>query len=140
MKKIGFMIMALMLIAALVVPTIIQTTTVAAHGPDPSNKGWSPVQWKHHIMEWSRYSPTDDFDSTFQIDAFDPNITLMQALSLKGGKFNLLAKYAVAALLNAADPDINYPYTEAEVIDIVKAAIVSGEYLSAKRELARPTN
>jgi hypothetical protein len=37
----------------------------------------------------------------------------------------ILLRSAVAALLNASHPDINYPMSEAEIIDAVNAALAS---------------
>ncbi|MFC1932519.1 hypothetical protein ACFLXU_02670, partial [Chloroflexota bacterium] len=84
--------------------------------------------WKNHLDAWESYTPTDDFDTTFGIDVFDPDITLEDALNLNGGKVNALARHAVAGLLNAAHSDISYCYgTPAGVIGAVQSAIASGE-------------
>jgi hypothetical protein len=58
--------------------------------------------------------------------------TLLTALHYKGGptlddKKNLLLKQAVAALLSAAHPDVDYPMTETEIADAVNAALASGD-------------
>jgi hypothetical protein len=80
--------------------------------------------------------------------------TLFQALSYKGGSglaggFGILMKQAVAALLNAASPDVNYPLTTQQVIDQVNAALAScdrnamvslGGELGEKNELGCPIN
>ena len=57
-------------------------------------------------------------------------MTLLQALSFKGGSGTLgaaqtLLRAAVAALLNSAHPDVDYPRTTAEVIADVNAALAS---------------
>ena len=41
----------------------------------------------------------------------------MEALNGNGGGVTALARQAVAALLNACDPDIDYPLTEGDLID-----------------------
>jgi hypothetical protein len=58
------------------------------------------------------------------------NRTLRQALSFQGGSSNtaaarILLRAAVAALLNSAHPDVDYPRTTAEVIADVNAALAS---------------
>jgi hypothetical protein len=56
--------------------------------------------------------------------------TLLAALDLPGGSGlkgaeGILLRSAVAALLNAAHPDINYPLTTPEVINQVNAALAT---------------
>lgn len=103
--------------------------------------GCSPGFWKNHENAWpTGYDPAADFDGTFSddtftCDAFDPDITLMDALKLKGGGLNALARQAVAALLNAAHPDVDYELTVDEVMDKVQWAIDEEEYKSVKDEL-----
>jgi hypothetical protein len=57
--------------------------------------------------------------------------TLMQALAFRGGPMidgakQILLRQAVAAVLNAAHPDVDYPLTTAQVISAVNAALASG--------------
>jgi hypothetical protein len=59
------------------------------------------------------------------------NNTLLQALSFGGGSdltgaAKILLRAAVAALLNAAHPNIDYPRTAAQIIADVNAALASG--------------
>ena len=60
------------------------------------------------------------------------NNTLLQALSFQGGNNptgaarNLL-RAGVAALLNSAHPDVEYPRSTADVISAVNAALASGD-------------
>ena len=61
--------------------------------------------------------------------------TLGEAVQLQGGGLNALARHAVAALLNAASPDVDYDLTIDEIIDLVNDAIASGEYEDAKNIL-----
>ena len=58
--------------------------------------------------------------------------TMLDALSFSGGPTvqdakNNLMKQAVAALLNAATPGMNYPLTVAQVLSQVNAALASGD-------------
>lgn len=84
-------------------------------------QGCTPGFWRNHIDAWVGYNPGDDFDTTFGVDLFDPNITLEQAIWAKGGGVKKLARHGTAALLSAAHPDVAYPLTEAEVIAAVQA-------------------
>ena len=54
--------------------------------------------------------------------AADP--TLTDAASAKGSNENALAREIVAAIANIANPDVNYPLTQAELVTIVDAAIL----------------
>ena len=44
-------------------------------------------------------------------------------------------RHAVAALLNAANPNVNYLYSEAKVIALVQGAFNTGDYETAKNLL-----
>jgi hypothetical protein len=101
---------------------------------DEGGQGCTPGYWKqeHHFDSWMGYSPGDDFDATFGVDLFNPDITLVEALRLGGGGVNAMARHAVAALLNAANDDVSYDLTEAEVIAAVQAAEASGDFEGAK--------
>jgi serine-aspartate repeat-containing protein C/D/E len=52
--------------------------------------------------------------------------TLLDALGTNGGGVNALLRHSSAALLNAANPYVDYAYTVAEIIALTKAAIESG--------------
>jgi hypothetical protein len=43
-----------------------------------------------------------------------------------------LARHAVAALLNAANPDVDYLYSQAQVISMVQSAYASGDFEDVK--------
>lgn len=96
--------------------------------PTSGSQGCTPGYWKqeHHLDSWKVYQPTDDFDATFGVNFFNPNISLLTALQLNGGGLNRLASQGVAALLNAATGSgVNYQFTTAQVIAIVQG---SGAY------------
>jgi hypothetical protein len=88
----------------------------------------TPGYWKNvkmHDCEWAAagYSPNDDFDSVFGTDWFSPDKTLRQALEAKNweaGGCGKTARHGTAALLNAANPDVEYPMTKTEVINAVR--------------------
>ena len=101
-------------------------------------EGCTPGYWKQpkHLDSWlaTGYSPSQTLESVFDVpDSLQlDNKTLLQALSFKGGSTlkgaaqNLL-RAAVAALLNSAHPDVNYPRTTAQVIADVNAALASND-------------
>jgi hypothetical protein len=67
-----------------------------------------------------------DVPNAFGLD----NYTLVQALNFTGGTTTtgaakILLRAAVAALLNAAHPDVDYPSTTAQVIADVNTALAS---------------
>jgi hypothetical protein len=104
------------------------------------NQGCTPGYWKNHLEQWAAtgYSPTDDFDTTFGTEYFDPDITLEQAVNLGGGGVERLARHGVAALLSAAHPGVNYPLTVDQVIAAVQAG--DADTLEAFNEAFCPLN
>ncbi len=108
------------------------------------NEGLTPGFWKTHPELWVGYSPDDKFNEVFGVSiAIDGNFnpTLMEALNAKGGVspsnevYDALARHAVAALLNAAHPMVDYPMTGQEIIDAVQDAIETGGASSLKATL-----
>jgi hypothetical protein len=84
-----------------------------------------PGYWKNtrmHYCEWEAagYATTDDFDTVFGTNYFNPDRTLLVALQSGGGGYNALGRHAVAALLSAAHPDVNYGLTVEDVINAVR--------------------
>jgi hypothetical protein len=97
------------------------------------NEGCTPGFWKNHPDLWHTYSPEDLVGDVFIIPAELSALaddTLMEALNYDGGKGAIgaarnLLRHAVAALLNAADPDVNYAMSEAAIIADVNAALAT---------------
>jgi hypothetical protein len=65
----------------------------------------------------------DDFDTTFGVDRFDADRTLFQTLFQTGELIDSLAREATAALLNASNPSVHYPFSP----DAVKALLKQGD-------------
>lgn len=116
--------------------------------PPTGGQGCTPGYWRqeHHWDSWVSYSPTDDYEVVFGVDAsFDPH-TLLDAVWLGGGGEHALARHAVAALLNATNPDVSYLYSEADVIAMVQSAYASGDFngiknlFEAQNEMGCPLN
>lgn len=124
--------------------------------PDGGTEGCTPGYWRqeHHFDSWTGYTPDQLFSDVFdrvitvgtggRTTASDP--TLLQAVWANGGGVNALARHATAALLNSASVDVDYPYTTAQVIAMVQAAIDSGDHEATKdllggaNELGCPLN
>lgn len=80
--------------------------------------GCTPGYWKqsHHFDSWPLpYTPDTPFGSVFE-DAF-PGKTLLEVLWTGGGGKRALGRHSVAALLNAASGDVDYPISTQDVID-----------------------
>jgi hypothetical protein len=103
--------------------------------------GCSPGYWKNHLERWpeTAYAEGDDFDATFGVDLFTPDITLGVAVGLGGGHPNDLARHATAALLSASHPDVSYPFSVGAVIALVRQGDPGG-LLSAANNLGCPIN
>jgi len=110
-----------------------------------AQEGCSPGYWKHvdkHLASWEAagFDPDQSFESVFgrvievrvkkkdQISGLptEPDPTLIQALNAPGGGINALARQAVAALLNADSPDVEYSLSSGEVILIFQVAFEVG--------------
>ena len=98
--------------------------------PPPGFEGCTPGFWKNHTNLWAAagYATNLSFDAVFGTNAFNPDITLLQAINLGGGDRNKLARHGTAALLNAGHSDVSYGMTPAQVIAAVSAAMNSGNY------------
>jgi hypothetical protein len=108
-------------------------------------EGCTPGYWKQtqHFGSWVTYSPATLVQDVFALSAYYTNgildldgngeaDTLLDALNYKGGSgttgaLRNLLRAGVAALLNAANPTVDYPLSEAQVIDQVNAAAATGD-------------
>lgn len=107
-------------------------------------EGCTPGYWKNNWVRWQGVEPGNawtapyiggtSFGSVFgvsitvrvgRVDITNP--TLFQALNAQGGGINALARHAVAALLNAQSPDVDYAMTAGEVVTAVHNAIEGGD-------------
>lgn len=95
-------------------------------GTPTGGEGCTPGYWRNHLEDWAAagIDTGDDFDTTFGVDYFDPDITMEEAVNLGGGGVRKLARHGSAALLSASHPDVAYPYSAAEVIAMVQAGDV----------------
>jgi hypothetical protein len=103
--------------------------------PPPAGQGCTPGYWKNHTQSWppTGYSTGQAVDSVFSRTASAPYVaqgdaTLLQALSFRGGSTiqgaaQILLRASVAAILNAAHPNVNYPRSVQAIVDDVNAAL-----------------
>jgi hypothetical protein len=112
-----------------------------------SNEGLTPGFWKNWAdpshgnqtvsdSGWpaTGYTPGQSYETIFGVDV-KGTPSLLNALDMNGGGINALMRHSAAALLNAANPNIAYKYSVAEVIAMTKAAIGSGQYETTKNLL-----
>jgi len=99
-------------------------------------EGCTPGYWKQnqHLDSWVGYVPGDKFEEIFDVDAAG-NKDLLMSLKAKGGKSKALGRHAVAALLNAANPNVDFFFSVADVISIVQDAYTTFDFKSAKNLL-----
>jgi hypothetical protein len=108
-------------------------------------QGCTPGYWKQdqHFGSWVGYAPSDSLRKVFNLDAYLTNgildlngdgqdDTLLEALRYKGGNgltggLRILLRSAVAALLNASNPQVDYVLTVEQVISQVNAAVGTGD-------------
>jgi uncharacterized repeat protein (TIGR01451 family) len=86
--------------------------------------------WQKNLGVWpAPYTSGQSVGSVFSVaDASVASTTLLDALKGKsgGGKVRDLLKQGVTALLNAADSGIGFPFTPADVVTAVNAALANG--------------
>jgi hypothetical protein len=98
------------------------------------NQGCTPGYWKNHTSSWppTGYSTSQKVKDVFTEAWRYPSgwATLLEALGFGGGSgvngaAEILLRAAVAALLNAAHPDVAYPRIASQVLSDVNAALAS---------------
>lgn len=117
-KKIIFVLPALLVLALTIM--LVRPSFAPITCPEGCTAGY----WKNHLDSWVNYLPNDLVGSVFTLPVELSGLagdTLLDALKYKGGNgiegaARILLRYAVAALLNAAHPDVTFPVSEAGVI------------------------
>ena len=136
-KKIAYLTILAILTtsAAFLAP---QTHAIPLPTPE-GDEGCTPGYWKNHLSAWpAGVNPGDDFDSTFGVNFFSPDKTLLEALRTGGGKEKRVARHGVAALLNSLQNNVEYPYSSGTVIGLVQDQ--KGDDLEDANELGCPLN
>ncbi len=102
--------------------------------PPPDLEGCTPGYWKqeHHFDSWpADLAPEDLFVDVFGVDAF-PGLTLLDVLDQGGGGLIALGRHSVAALLNSLTADVNFEFTDGDVLDGFEHAWDSGSFTKMK--------
>ncbi len=104
---------------------VISVTPVAL-----GTQGCTPGYWKNHLTGTLANTAVGTLFSG--LPASFANETLIQALQGGGGSgisgaLTILLRAAVAGLLNATNPNVQYSLTAAQVVSMVNAAIASGD-------------
>ncbi len=97
-------------------------------------QGCSPGSWGTNLQLWppTGFAPETTIEQAFGINPWAPNQFTMgdalpPAINLPtppiSPNINALTTQGVAALLNAAHPNVNYPLSEAQVIALYQAAV-----------------
>lgn len=115
-------------------PTPTPTRTPTPTPTPIAHHGCPHHDWRAHLHHWppTGHATGHTLESVFAVpDRYGlDNVSLHSALGLAGGSgvvggARSLVKEAVAALLNASHPEINYPLTQAQVISRVNVALAS---------------
>ena len=83
----------------------------SAPPPPPATQGCSPGYFKNNTGVPAGFDRSQTLDAVLTTNVFPSGLTVGDALSLKGGGINALARHAAAAVLNAAAFGNNYGYT-----------------------------
>jgi hypothetical protein len=113
------------------IQTHLDQVRIITKGEDEQlgGEGCTPGFWKQpqHFDSWVGFAPTDSFESVFGRDAYSGSPTLLEVLSTGGGGLSALGRHAVAGLLNATNPDVDYAFTSSQVIQMFQSAFDSGD-------------
>ena len=104
-------------------PCYPERDSVTVSVTNGGGEGLTPGYWKNHLVDWAAtaYDPNDLFDDIFGVDA-PGDMTLDDAVNVKGNSINSIIRHGVAALLNASHPDVAYDLSEAYIIGLVQDA------------------
>ena len=86
---------------------------------EEGGEGCTPGFWRNHLTHWAAtpYSPDDNANDTFGCDLVaDDGATLGEVIDAPQ-TYGALAFHAVAALLNASHPDVDFGLSVGDVID-----------------------
>jgi trimeric autotransporter adhesin len=100
-------------------------TAVFRESVENGYQGCTPGFWKNTTDWCGAYQQKQSFFAIFKITntrklgGKNGKLSLQDALDLKGGDYSKLARHATAALLNACNNGVNFPYTEQQIMDAV---------------------
>jgi hypothetical protein len=80
-------------------------------------EGCTPGFWRNHLSHWgpTGYTPDMLVNDVFNCDLVEGDVTLGEAIDAPQ-TYGVLVFHAIAALLNATHPDVDYDWTEIEVL------------------------
>jgi len=91
--------------------------------PGGNFNGCTPGFWKNHVALWSDLTNAD-YDSTFGVNFFTPDLTLVEAIQLNGEP---LIFHSIAAYLNSIYLSGQFGFSTSQVINLVQQANGSGD-------------
>ena len=120
-------------------------------GYELGTEGCTPGYWKNHLEAWAGISPDGKVKDVFAIPAnvaLLGEVTNLQALSFGGGSSvadasATLLRAAVAGVLNATSPDVDYSISAGDLVAQVNAALATGDratILALKDAIDRANN
>jgi hypothetical protein len=85
---------------------------------DHGGEGCTPGFWRNHFAHWAAtpYSPGMDVNTVFGCTLAPAGTTLGEAIDAPQ-TYGVLVFHAIAGLLNASHPDVDYEWSVGEVID-----------------------
>lgn len=119
---------------------VVCKPTLPDDPPPTGSAGCTPGYWRHtgepwrhtdhHLDSWlpTGFAPGDSFDAVFLVPSNFTQKDLGYVVQARGGGEAAMGRHAVAALLNAAHPDVSYPMTVEQVRAAVVAAYNSGNF------------
>jgi hypothetical protein len=106
------------------------------------NQGCTPGYWRSHYDRWLGYTADQIFDDVFGVEYLGETVTLGMAID-NPNTYGTFAFHAVAALLNstggvpnADGTTVDYAFTTAQVIQMVRDAVAEGTIEATKNLLA----
>lgn len=133
------LVVSMMLVSGVSGPGLSHQPPPPPPPPDHPKEGCTPGYWKqeHHFDSWVGFSPGQRLSGTGGAGFIFPDalasfrtMTLLQALQGGGGPgltgaTRILMRAAVAALLNAANPNVAYGFSVADVRNATNSALAS---------------
>ena len=108
--------------------------------------GCTPGYWKQpqHFFRWGSIPQSQSFNATFGVTAgqsgFPDSFSLLDALKNGGGGIAALGRQGTAAYLNSRTPGMGFPYTTAQVIALVRDAIIGGKSIESTKDALEAAN
>ena len=103
--------------------------------PPEEGEGCTPGYWKNHPEDWVDYTPGQGISEMFSQVSNYPELAgddLLTGLEYGGGAGAIgmarnLIRIGIASVLNATSDDVNYPFSESDLIDDINDALASGD-------------